>query len=64
MPYINVVRVPDWGFELVGRDGAGYYGARWCACLGPYLIFIGRLTEAERIEWWKTNDAIRPRREA
>lgn len=55
---MNIVRVPGWSFELVGRDGAGYYGARWCVCLGPYLIFVGRLTEAERIAWWEKNDAL------
>ena len=55
LPHVNIVRVPDWSFEFVGRDGAGYYGARWCWCVGPYLIFIGSLAQAERDAWWNDN---------
>jgi hypothetical protein len=39
------VRVPDWGLAWVGD--ARYYGWRWCAHVGPWLVFIRSATPAE-----------------
>jgi len=39
-----IVRVPDWGFSI---GGARFHGWRWCVHIGPWLIFWGRMTEAQ-----------------
>lgn len=34
---MTTARVPSWGLSL---HRAEYYGVRWCAHVGPYLIFF------------------------
>lgn len=39
------VRVPDWGLRWIGD--ARYYGWRWCAHVGPWLVFLRSCTKAD-----------------
>ncbi len=41
---MTVVRVPGWGFDY---SEAHYYGWRHSLHIGPWLIFWGKMTEAE-----------------
>lgn len=43
-----VVRVPSWGLEY---GEAKFYGWHHFLHIGPWLIFWGRMTEAEIMEW-------------
>lgn len=41
---MQVIRAPGWGMSW---DDARYYGRRWCAHVGPWLIFIWQCSDAE-----------------
>lgn len=49
MKHIQFVRVPDWRLEWCGD--AGYYGRRWCAHVGPWLVFLWQMTDDEYADW-------------
>lgn len=47
---MQFVRVPVWGLSWCGD--ARYYGRRWCAHVGPWLIFIWQCTEVDMDAFW------------
>lgn len=50
--HIQVIRVP-WAWPLLGWGDAGYWGRRWYLIMGPLVIIIWQLSEAQQAAWHK-----------
>lgn len=43
--HLQFVKAAEWGCEWLGD--ARYYGRRWCAHIGPWLVFIWQCSQSE-----------------
>jgi len=50
--HIQILLVP-WSWPLLWCGDAGYFGRRWFLGVGPFLILIWQLTEAQHSAWCK-----------
>jgi hypothetical protein len=48
MKHVQIMRVPGWDFWC---GEACYYGRRWVAHVGPFLIFLWQMTDDEMEAW-------------